>query len=169
MLTSEKYLQQLYTVQVKISYSELNLDEDFTYQNLIKSKQWINSETANVKKEVNKEKAYIAKDKRVVKAREQVNKAFAKYVEEPSRDNQQLLQNEKEHLKICYNQVIEEDIHREFQLSSLIWTSTPNFYNWRVKTKLKTGKSGEDGIPPEILKTCDLDEIILGYATTPFS
>ena len=47
------------------------------------------------------------------KARQMLNKAFAKYVEEPSRDNQQSLQNEKEQLKNC-NQVIEDDLYSLF-------------------------------------------------------
>ena len=34
-----------------------------------------------------------------------------------------------------------------------------------VKKKLRTGKSaGEDGLPPEVLKYCDLDETMLSYA-----
>ena len=33
-----------------------------------------------------------------------------------------------------------------------------------VKKSLKSGQSGEDGIPPEVLKYCDLDDTILEYA-----
>ena len=35
------------------------------------------------------------------------------------------------------------------------------------RMKRTASAAGEDGIPPEVIKNCDLDEIIIGYVNRP--
>ena len=63
-------------------------------------------------------------------------------------------------------EVENEDLPIETQFTDLNIESTPfTLDELKVaKTKIKEGKAcGDDGIPPEVLKRCDLDEIVLEF------
>jgi len=63
-------------------------------------------------------------------------------------------------------EVEDEDVPIETQFTDLsIGTSSFTLDELRAaKKKIKEGKAcGDDGIPPEVLKRCDLDEIVLGF------
>ena len=88
-----------------------------------------------------RKKTDTTKHIRVVKAREQVNKAFAKYVEETSQDNQESLQNEKEHLKNCYNQVNEEDLDSLITKVEEADIRSQHAESWRLINKINGRKT----------------------------
>ena len=241
VLRGNSDLQQLYTVKVLNRYEQLcdESESDITenYQNFAQA----NNEAAKalIPPKARSKRKVLSKNDNVVAARSSVNEAFCNYESDPTKENEQLLQEEKAKLKNAYDHAFEEELERMItkvenadaraqhaeswklinqisgrkapkqgilkgnstkervdswykHFSDLLGKEpvTPDMNNpeeiqtifneadlniktgpftmeeyQNVKKVLQTGKaSGEDGIYPEVLKYCNLDETILSYA-----
>ena len=111
ILNSNAELQSRYSVHVQNRYMELCQDHQNAtqqYENLIIA----NDEAAKelIPKKEKQKRKQIAKDPRIVAARDDVKKSFQKYQNNKNATNEFYLQEKKAALQSAYNQVLEEDL-----------------------------------------------------------
>ncbi|XP_072046990.1 uncharacterized protein [Amphiura filiformis] len=179
-LVHDDELQERYTIKVQNQFSALrkNCDDNVTavYECFIQANKDIAEEL--IPKARKRPKEAIWHDPRIEEARRELQQAQLVDSQEVSNMSRSELQSKKNHLRKVYEEANEQILKRKIR--SRRWrivTSTasirqPGTSSMKLvgveydtaKKDISEGKStGEDGIPPEVLKRCNLDDIVLNF------
>ena len=148
VLKDDKDLQLIYSIKVQNRYAELcALDEstDATqkYGNLVIA----NNETAEEMIPAKKlqKRRVESTDPRIVNARNNVNNAFIKYLEDTSEQNQLNLQIEKNTLKMAYEKIFEEDLENSIRKVENADLRAQHKESWKLINKISGRKATKKG------------------------
>lgn len=147
-LRSDKHIQQLYNVQVKNRYAELNIETDDnvtnTYQNFIKANEEAASNLLSIKKQSKRKNT--ANDHRIQSARQNVKDAFVTFEANTSINNHTVLQQEKDKLKTTYDEVFEEELDGMITQVEEANSRMQHAESWKLINKISGRKTTKKGI-----------------------
>ena len=148
VLRGDSNLQQLYTVKVQNRYTELCTesanDATNTYQHLIKANEEAAKTYIPIKKRTKRKNT--ATDPRIVIPRQRVNDAFTRFELDPSNDNQEALQREKEALKSSYDRAREEELESMIKQVENADARAQHAQSWKLINQISGRKSTKKGV-----------------------
>ena len=148
-------LIKLYTIRIKNRFESLcNSNETIseTYNNLINA----NKETAKelIPSKQKSKKKRIAKDMRVVEARQKVEEASIVYFREPSDENRESMQQHKDGLRQIYDEIQEEELDKLLAKVESANEEAKHKESWRLINEI----TGPKTIKTSLIKAKDKDE-----------
>ena len=149
-LRSDGNLQQLYTVKVLNRYEQLcaevqtNNDITKTYQNLIQA----NDEAAKelIPPRTRTKRKLTSNNPDVITARQKVNTAFSSYEVDPTKEKEEILQDEKANLKNAYDQAFEKELDEMISKVENADSRAQHAESWKLINQISGRKISKKGI-----------------------